>query len=350
MRASASVAIGEAGGEFVELPPHMAPAVGQPHRAALGQASRRPHSRRPAARLRTRRDARSVGRPCGRGRRRRRRRADRSRPRAGRRAHRPRAGRSWCARGPGSSTGAVVSSANSLPERFSVSSSRSCTGRSRKAARPTQSASVERSRRRPGGRRSAPGGRAAGGRRIWRRAPARPARRWAGRPRSAAPVPGPARTRPRRRGRRSAGGGSPAPGTAPAPRRGARTRPRRSGAGRPSSTGRRCCRCRRGVSTRGRWAGSAPRFVRRLPTPGRLLGRLGLLGGKARGLDLLGLLQPEQELVLGQALGPASEAVALHRQDDLAQPLVLGALLGEQRLERLGIVGRGRSRRGHEAD
>ncbi len=59
---------------------------------------------------------------------------------------------------------------------------------------------------------------------------------------------------------------------------------------------------------------------------------------------------PEQELILRQALGAAAEAVALHRQDDLAQPLVLGALLGEQRLERLGIVGRGRSRRGHEAD
>ena len=95
------------------------------------------------------------------------------------------------------------------------------------------------------------------------------------------------------------------------------------------------------VSIRGRWAGSAPRFVRRLADPGRLLGRLGLLGGKARGLDLLGLLQPEQELVLGQALGPAAEAVALHRQDDLAQPLVLGPLLDEQRLERLGIVGGG---------
>jgi hypothetical protein len=72
--------------------------------------------------------------------------------------------------------------------------------------------------------------------------------------------------------------------------------------------------------------------------PDRLLGRLGLLGGKTRGLDLLGLFQPEQELVLGQALGPASEAVALHRQDDLAQPLVLGLRFDELRLERLGIV------------
>ncbi|MGU3286236.1 hypothetical protein [Methylobacterium mesophilicum] len=58
----------------------------------------------------------------------------------------------------------------------------------------------------------------------------------------------------------------------------------------------------------------------------------------ARGLDLLGLFQPKQKLILGQALSPASETVTLHRQDDLAQPLVLGALLGEQRLERLRIV------------
>jgi|FEC22Drversion2_1045045.scaffolds.fasta_scaffold01102_4 hypothetical protein len=38
---------------------------------------------------------------------------------------------------------------NSLGEAFSLSSSRSCTGRSRKAARPTQSAKVERSRATP---------------------------------------------------------------------------------------------------------------------------------------------------------------------------------------------------------
>ena len=72
--------------------------------------------------------------------------------------------------------------------------------------------------------------------------------------------------------------------------------------------------------------------------PDRLLGRLGFFGGVARGLDLLGLFQPKQKLILGQALSPASETVTLHRQDDLAQPLVLGALLGEQRLERLRIV------------
>ena len=73
--------------------------------------------------------------------------------------------------------------------------------------------------------------------------------------------------------------------------------------------------------------------------PTFLLGWFTLRVGKDRGLDLLGLLQPEQELILGQALSASPEAVALHRQDDLAQPLILGALLGEHRLERLGIVG-----------
>jgi hypothetical protein len=63
---------------------------------------------------------------------------------------------------------------------------------------------------------------------------------------------------------------------------------------------------------------------------------------------LLGLLEPEKELILGQALGPAAEAVALHGLDDLAQSLVLGTLLFEQRLEGAGIIGQGRSRGAHE--
>jgi hypothetical protein len=45
--------------------------------------------------------------------------------------------------GPGSSTGAIVSSVKSFGEDFSLSSSRSCTGRRCQAARPTQSANVE---------------------------------------------------------------------------------------------------------------------------------------------------------------------------------------------------------------
>lgn len=81
-----------------------------------------------------------------------------------------------------------------------------------------------------------------------------------------------------------------------------------------------------------------------------LHGWRGLLDRVPCRLDLFGLLQAEQELILGQALGPATEAVAPHRQDDLAQPLVLGALLGKQRHERLGIVAGEQSRRGHGAD
>ena len=65
-----------------------------------------------------------------------------------------------------------------------------------------------------------------------------------------------------------------------------------------------------------------------LGAPGRLLGRRGLLGlGVPGRLDLLGLLQSQQELILGQALGAAAEAVTLQGLDDLAQPLALGALL-----------------------
>ena len=50
---------------------------------------------------------------------------------------------------PGSSTGAVVSSANSLVDDFRCARMRSWTGRRWKAARPTQSARVQRSRREP---------------------------------------------------------------------------------------------------------------------------------------------------------------------------------------------------------
>jgi hypothetical protein len=46
---------------------------------------------------------------------------------------------------PGSSTGAVVSSANSRAEIIISTSIRSCSGRSMKAAMPIQSAIVERS-------------------------------------------------------------------------------------------------------------------------------------------------------------------------------------------------------------
>ena len=78
---------------------------------------------------------------------------------------------------------------------------------------------------------------------------------------------------------------------------------------------------------RGRCAGSDPRFARRLAarrarSAGAACFALGLAGGH----DLLGLFQPEQQLIFRQRLGPAAEAVALQLLDDLAQPLVLVTL------------------------
>ena len=67
----------------------------------------------------------------------------------------------------------------------------------------------------------------------------------------------------------------------------------------------------------------------------RLHGRRGLFDGLVSSLDLLGLLDAEKELIFGEALGPAPEAVTLHRPDDLAQPLVLGTLLGQESLQGL---------------
>ena len=65
-----------------------------------------------------------------------------------------------------------------------------------------------------------------------------------------------------------------------------------------------------------------------LGAPGRLLSRRGLFGlGVPGRLDLLGFFQSQQELIFGQALGAAAEAVTLQGLDDLAQPLALGPLL-----------------------
>jgi len=81
------------------------------------------------------------------------------------------------------------------------------------------------------------------------------------------------------------------------------------------------------------------------------LGRIGgVLRGEAFGLDLLGLFQAQQQLLDGQALCPAAEAVALQFLDDLAQPLVLGALRREHRLKRDRIVGLRLGRVAHKAD
>ena len=65
------------------------------------------------------------------------------------------------------------------------------------------------------------------------------------------------------------------------------------------------------------------------PAPGSAhfaLGGIVLLGrGLIRCRCLLGVLQCKLELVLGQALGPPTEAMALELANDLAQPLALAA-------------------------
>jgi hypothetical protein len=56
-----------------------------------------------------------------------------------------------------------------------------------------------------------------------------------------------------------------------------------------------------------------------LPGPlGPLCGINRFLAGEALGLDLLGLLEAQQQLIDWQALGPAPEAMALQLLDDLA--------------------------------
>ena len=55
--------------------------------------------------------------------------------------------------------------------------------------------------------------------------------------------------------------------------------------------------------------------------------------------DLLDVFEAEQQLIFGQRLGPAAEAMPLQFLDDLAQPLVLAPLGEQHRLQRLGIVG-----------
>ena len=69
----------------------------------------------------------------------------------------------------------------------------------------------------------------------------------------------------------------------------------------------------------------------------------------AGGLDLLGFLEPEKQLVFGQALGSASKAVALQFLDDLAQPRVLGLMRQHHRLQRVRIVGKLVGRDRHDA-
>lgn len=87
--------------------------------------------------------------------------------------------------------------------------------------------------------------------------------------------------------------------------------------------------------------------------PGASLARGGIGGVfycEALCLDLLGFFQTQKQLIDGKALGPAAEAVALQFLDDLAQPLVLGALSGKHRLKRDRIAGLRLGRVAHEAD
>jgi hypothetical protein len=53
---------------------------------------------------------------------------------------------------------------------------------------------------------------------------------------------------------------------------------------------------------------------------------------------LLDLFEPEQQLILRQRLGPATEAMALQLFDDLFQPLGTSAFRQQHRLERAEIV------------
>jgi hypothetical protein len=66
------------------------------------------------------------------------------------------------------------------------------------------------------------------------------------------------------------------------------------------------------------------------------------------GLNLFGLFQPEQQLIFGQALGAAAEAMALHRLDDLLQPLSAPPLGQEHGLEQIRIIRESLHRAGHK--
>ena len=72
------------------------------------------------------------------------------------------------------------------------------------------------------------------------------------------------------------------------------------------------------------------------------LAPLGWIGRLALGLaarrDLLDLFEPEQQLIFGQRLGAAAEAMTLQFLDDLTQPFVLHPLRNQHCLERAGIV------------
>jgi len=88
-----------------------------------------------------------------------------------------------------------------------------------------------------------------------------------------------------------------------------------------------------------------------LPGVGFALRRAaGFVAGDAFGLDLLGLLEAQQQLVDRQRLGPAAEAVALQLLDDLAQPIDLGLARRQHGLQGGWIIRKHRDRFAHEVD
>jgi hypothetical protein len=60
----------------------------------------------------------------------------------------------------------------------------------------------------------------------------------------------------------------------------------------------------------------------------------------SRRLDLFGFLEPQQQLVLRQRLGPSAEAVTLQFLDDLVQPGILDITRQDHRLQRVRVVGK----------
>ena len=72
--------------------------------------------------------------------------------------------------------------------------------------------------------------------------------------------------------------------------------------------------------------------------------------GDLRRLDLLHVFQPKLELVDGQGLGAAAEAMSLQLLDDLGQAIGPGALGQEHRLQRGHVVRKRFSQGRHDPD
>ena len=66
------------------------------------------------------------------------------------------------------------------------------------------------------------------------------------------------------------------------------------------------------------------------------------------GLSLFGFFQPQQQLIFRQALGAATEAVTLHRLDDLLQAFSAGPLGQEHGFQQVRIIRESLHRAGHK--